>query len=71
MAKKGDRYECESCGVVLVVDSACECAACDVVCCGAPMKLAKAKAAPAKAVKAAVKPAAKAAPKPGAKVSKK
>jgi len=65
MAKKGDRYECESCGVVLIVDNACECSACDVVCCGAPMKLTKAaaKAAPAKTAKASPKPAAKAAKK--------
>jgi len=62
MAKKGDKYECASCGVVLVVDNACGCDPCDVVCCGAPMKLTKAgaKAAPAKA---AAKPAPKAAPK--------
>jgi len=57
MAKKGDRYECGSCGVVLLVNDSCECNPCDVACCGAPMKLTKVgtKAVPAKAVKASMK----------------
>ncbi len=50
MAKKGDKYECSTCGVVMVVDNPCSCAVCDVMCCGAPMK----------PVKAAAKTAAKA-----------
>lgn len=37
-AKKGDRYQCDECGVVMVVDEACGCDECDVICCGAPMK---------------------------------
>ena len=50
MAKKGDKYECGTCGVVMVVENPCSCAACDVVCCGAPMKPVKVTAkAPAKA----------------------
>ncbi len=38
MAAKGDRYKCELCGVVCVVDEICGCAECDIVCCGQPMK---------------------------------
>lgn len=44
MVKKGDKYECGTCGVVMSVDEACDCAPCDFVCCGAPMKAAKPKA---------------------------
>ncbi len=38
MAAKGDRYKCELCGVVCVIDEVCGCAECDLVCCGRPMK---------------------------------
>ncbi|NWG10758.1 hypothetical protein HXY33_03270 [Candidatus Bathyarchaeota archaeon] len=38
MAKKGAKYKCEECGLVVVVDRACECAPCDLICCGVPMK---------------------------------
>jgi hypothetical protein len=44
MVKKGDKYECGNCGIVLMVDEACDCAPCDIVCCGAPMKQVKPKA---------------------------
>jgi hypothetical protein len=44
MVKKGEKYECGNCGVVVMVDKACGCAPCDLVCCGAPMKPAKEKA---------------------------
>lgn len=37
MAKKGDRYKCEECGVVMVVEDPCGCSPCDLVCCGTPM----------------------------------
>ena len=37
--KKGNRYTCEVCGLIVTVDSACGCAdACDIVCCGHAMK---------------------------------
>ena len=36
--RKGDKYKCEDCGIVLLVDTPCGCAACDVICCGKPMK---------------------------------
>jgi hypothetical protein len=45
MARKGEKYKCEKCGVVVTVDENCDCVACDLVCCGVPMKpKAKAKA---------------------------
>jgi hypothetical protein len=43
MVKKGEKYECETCGVILIVDEVCDCAPCDIVCCGAPMKVTKSK----------------------------
>jgi hypothetical protein len=55
LAKKGEKYECGTCGVVMVVDSPCSCGSCDLICCGAPMKPVKAatsaKAKPSKTVK--------------------
>jgi hypothetical protein len=36
--KKGDKYECEDCGLVLLVDEPCGCEPCEIVCCGTPMK---------------------------------
>jgi len=44
MAKKGAKYKCENCGLVVVVDEECGCAACDLICCGVQMKEVKAKA---------------------------
>jgi hypothetical protein len=35
--KKGNKYKCEECGVVVVVDEPCGCEPCDLVCCGVPM----------------------------------
>jgi hypothetical protein len=61
-AKKGDILSCTKCGLVVVVDKACGCAATAILCCGKPMAqgkpaVAKAvkKAAPAKATIAAKK----------------
>ncbi len=51
--KKGEKYKCEECGLVVIVDDACGCSACDLMCCGEPMK--------------PVKKEAKAKPKPKAK----
>ncbi len=39
--KKGERYKCEQCGLVVLVEDVCGCDDCDVVCCGAPMKSVK------------------------------
>ncbi|WXG46646.1 MAG: hypothetical protein WED05_08325 [Candidatus Atabeyarchaeum deiterrae] len=52
MAKKGAKYKCGQCGVVVVVDEACGCSPCDMVCCGEPMKEQKAAAPPAAKKKA-------------------
>jgi hypothetical protein len=49
---KGDRYKCDDCGMVVLVEDACGCSACDLVCCDEPMKKVT-KKAPAK--KAAAK----------------
>jgi hypothetical protein len=44
MAKKGARYKCGECGLVVVVDEACGCSPCDLICCGVSMKEEKSKA---------------------------
>ena len=36
--KKGERYKCEECGLVVVVEDPCGCEPCGIVCCSAPMK---------------------------------
>jgi len=56
--KKGERYKCDQCGLVVLVEDVCGCEDCDVVCCGVPMKPVKEekKAAKAKS-KAKAKPA--------------
>lgn len=42
VAKKGSKYVCESCGLLLTVDNVCGCVdACDIVCCGGQMKAKK------------------------------
>ncbi len=44
MAKqKGEAYKCDECGLVVVVESPCECdESCELVCCQEPMKQVKA-----------------------------
>ena len=44
VAKKGAKYKCNECGLVVVVDEACGCSPCDLICCGVPMKEVKPKA---------------------------
>ena len=56
--KKGEKYECEECGMIILVEDPCGCEECDLICCGEPMK--PVKAAKAKAAKAKPKPKAKA-----------
>lgn len=63
-AKQGDQFSCTECGLVVVVDEACGCAAAEIVCCEMPM--AKGKLAAGKARKKAT---AKAIPS-GAKAGK-
>jgi len=37
--KKGDKYQCSTCGLVVKVDETCGCIdMCDIVCCDTPMK---------------------------------
>ena len=41
-SKKGSRYSCNVCGLVVTVDTLCGCVdACDIVCCGEGMKAKK------------------------------
>lgn len=38
-SKKGSRYSCGVCGLMITVDNICGCVdACDIVCCGSGMK---------------------------------
>ena len=40
--KKGSKFVCSECGVVLVVDEVCGCLeVCDLICCGKQLKLKK------------------------------
>jgi hypothetical protein len=47
--KKGEKYKCEECGLVVVVEDPCGCEPCDLICYGAPLK-------PVKAAKVKAKP---------------
>jgi hypothetical protein len=60
--KKGDQYECEECGLVVLVEDPCGCDACEIVCCEQPMKPVKAPVKKA-ASKTRAKSATKAKPK--------
>jgi hypothetical protein len=43
---RGDSYACGVCGLLVTVDETCGCAdVCDIICCGKPMKVKKAKVA--------------------------
>jgi len=37
--KKGDRFECEKCGLTILVENPCCCESCKITCCGKPLKL--------------------------------
>jgi hypothetical protein len=40
--KKGEEYRCEDCGLVVLIQNACECGdECELVCCRKPMKQVK------------------------------
>ncbi|MBA4390264.1 MAG: hypothetical protein C0399_04925 [Syntrophus sp. (in: bacteria)] len=42
VSKKGMKYSCSVCGMVVAVDTACGCAGvCDLICCSMPMKVKK------------------------------
>ena len=37
--KRGNKYVCTQCGLVVSIDETCGCVdVCDIVCCGKPMK---------------------------------
>ncbi|MEW6088333.1 MAG: hypothetical protein AB1498_08515 [bacterium] len=36
--KKGSKYTCDSCGMVITVNDPCGCDPCDLVCCGQDMR---------------------------------
>ncbi len=59
--KKGEKYKCETCGLIVVVEDPCGCETVELLCCEAPMKPIKA------AAKAKTKPKAKAKAKPKTK----
>jgi hypothetical protein len=44
LAKKGEKFECEECGLVVVIEDPCGCEEVELICCKAPMKPTKAKA---------------------------
>ena len=68
--KKGEKYECPECGLVIIIeDDGCECQECDVVCCSVPMELVEEKPKKAVPKKAKANPKSKA--KPKAKPAKK
>ncbi|MCW4054610.1 MAG: hypothetical protein NWE84_06805 [Candidatus Bathyarchaeota archaeon] len=56
MAKKGEKYKCQACGLIVVVDDPCGCQAIELVCCEAPMKSVKATKKPKPKAKAKAKP---------------
>jgi hypothetical protein len=37
IAKEGDLYRCEECGMVVSVEDPCGCASCELICCDVPM----------------------------------
>ncbi|MEM2877961.1 MAG: hypothetical protein QXG10_00180 [Candidatus Hadarchaeales archaeon] len=39
--KKGEKYRCEVCGLVVTVDKNCNCKECDIICCNTPLKKTK------------------------------
>jgi len=44
LGKKGEKYKCEECGLVVVVEDPCGCETVELICCEAPMKPVKAAA---------------------------
>jgi hypothetical protein len=37
IAKEGDLYRCEECGMVVAVEDPCGCSDCELICCDVPM----------------------------------
>jgi hypothetical protein len=41
--KKGEQYKCDECGLVVLIETPCECdETCELICCEEPMKPVKA-----------------------------
>jgi len=38
VAKKGEKYKCSECGMVITVDKDCVCKVCNIMCCGKSLK---------------------------------
>ena len=39
--KKGDKYKCDECGMVILIEEPCGCESCELICCSQPMKQVK------------------------------
>jgi hypothetical protein len=46
LAKKGEKYKCEECGLIVVVEQPCCCETVELLCCEVPMNPVKAAAKP-------------------------
>ncbi len=66
-ARKGDKFTCDVCGLVVAVDETCDCAVGEIICCDTPMR--KGRAGMKAKKKAGAKKVAK--KKPAKKVVKK
>ena len=51
MAKKGEKYKCDECGLIVVVADSCGCETVELICCEVPMKPVKAASKTKKATK--------------------
>ncbi len=69
-AKRGDKFGCAECGLVVVVDEGCGCATADILCCGEPMVKGDIKTNKTKKAAAKKAPKAKAAKKAKPKAKK-
>jgi len=41
LAKKGQKYKCDECGLIVVIEDPCGCETVELMCCQTPMKTAK------------------------------
>jgi hypothetical protein len=56
LAKKGEKYKCSECGLIVVVEDPCGCEVVELLCCEAPMQPVKAAAKAKPKAKAKAKP---------------
>ena len=57
--RKGEKFKCDECGLVVVVEDPCGCETVELMCCAVPMKPAKAAKKPKPKSKAKAKPKSK------------